>query len=482
MGRDQGAGMSFWKKFLIVKLCIRLAYLPLFLVFQPFPSAAQVSTASDAAYWNMNRALSGVTQEALANRGYVLNDPRTYATLSHMSNAARIGVTSAAGAAAGAGAVVLAGVTAPAWASVALFIGVSAVASYGINLALDSFVNWAFRSDQKIDSGAIFTPVPVSNALNTGGPYWSATFTGVGTAFGADGEALSRQAAHHNRARAGLSTTGVTCTYSSTSTPPVWNCGNGWASAYSYPSGSPVSCVAGAFSLSGSCQGYSFVQPVSTPAKTGISISTAVNDIPAQELSKPLNPQLVAAVANRLWQQAAAQPGYSGIPYPQSNPISTQEVTKWQQANPQVWPSVRDFVSPRADASTNTNSVALPSGVTQPATVPTTFTTSPNPATTNPASSSPLTNLGEDPAIGSPTLETPPTAQQILDPVLNMLPGHRSFTASSHQGICPTPTINLYGSHVMDAHCTLIDQNKSVIQGAMTFAWAVIALFIILSA
>ena len=474
--------MSFWKKLLIVKLCLRLVFLPFAFLFQHFPSAAQVTTASDAAYWNMNRTLSGVTQQALANRGYVSNDPRTYATLSHMSNAARVGVTSAAGAAAGAGAVVLAGVTAPAWASVALFIGVSAVASYGINLALDSLVNWLFRSDQKIDTAGMSLSTPT--AISVGGSYWvGSLIVGPGstnaTIYGGDGRTMAYQSEVAARNYLGLNTSNLICTLTTNSTNTYWSCGSYGSWMVYKTSGAPVNCAAGMYCTATT----SFASPILTsPGKTGVTIGTAVSDIPSTELSKQLNPQLVAAVANRLWQMAASQPGYAGIPYPASNPISTQEATQYQQANPQVWPSVRDFVSPRADASTNTNSVALPSGVTQPATVPTTFTTSPNPATTNPASTSPLINLGEDPAIGSPTLETPPTAQQILDPVLKMLPGHRTFTASTHQGTCPTPTINLYGSHVMDAHCTLIDQNKSVIQGAMTFAWAVIALFIILSA
>jgi len=35
---------------------------------------------------------------------------------------------------------------------------------------------------------------------------------------------------------------------------------------------------------------------------------------------------------------------------------------------------------------------------------------------------------------------------------------------------------------VLDAHCKLIDDNKAVLQLAMAFAWAALALFIVLSA
>lgn len=474
--------MKAWKKILIIKLCIRLAVMPVLLAFHQSIALAQVSTASDAAYWNMNRALSGVTQQALASRGYVSNDPRTYATLSHMSNAAKGGIVAAAGAAAGAGAVVLAGVTAPAWASVALFIGVSAVASYGINLALDSLVNWIFRSDQKINTAALSLGTPIEVSL--GGSYWSGSLlVGPGstntTIYGGDGRSMAYQSEVATRNYLGFNTTNLTCFLTSNSTITYWSCGAYGSWMVYKPSGSPVNCAAGMYCTATT----SFANPTLTvPAKTGVTIGTAVSDIPPEDLAKPLNPQLVAAIANRLWQMSAAQPGYSGVPYPASNPISTQEATQYQQANPQVWPSVRDFVNPRTDATTNTNTTALPSGATQPATVPTTFTTSPNPATVNPASSSTLTNLGEDPVTPAPQLEQIPTAQQILNPVLNLLPNHKSFTATSQSGQCPTPTIQLYGSHTLNAHCTIIEQNKSVIQAAMTFAWAAIALFIILSA
>jgi len=93
-----------------------------------------------------------------------------------------------------------------------------------------------------------------------------------------------------------------------------------------------------------------------------------------------------------------------------------------------------------------------------------------------------LANLGADPGTPAPQLENIPTAEQIVSPVLNMLPGHKSFTAASNPGTCPTPSIELYGTHTLNAHCVLLDANKSTIQIAMTFAWAALALFIILSA
>jgi hypothetical protein len=64
-----------------------------------------------------------------------------------------------------------------------------------------------------------------------------------------------------------------------------------------------------------------------------------------------------------------------------------------------------------------------------------------------------------------------------------MLPSLRSFNATGQTGTCPKPTVELLGKTILlDAHCTVIDPIKPTMQTVMLFAWAVIALFIILSA
>jgi hypothetical protein len=206
----------------------------------------------------------------------------------------------------------------------------------------------------------------------------------------------------------------------------------------------------------------------------------AVSALSQADLDKKLNPAVLAALANRAWQQAASQPGYDGLPYPQSNPITSAEVSTWTNANPQYAPSVRDFVSPNPTTTANPQPWALP---TNPTATTTTPATTPNANTVNPASANPQQNLGSDPATGAPQLEATPTAQQILQPVLNLVPTLRNFSASPHAGTCPKPSFSIVGKSItMEAHCTLIDNNKAVMQAAMAFAWAAIALFIILSA
>jgi hypothetical protein len=470
LGAYQGVGMKTFKRLIIYKLIFKLLFLSLWMPVQSFSQALPVYNPA-----NVSRSVSGVMQDGMRSRGFAANDPRFASTLSSSSTV--IGGVAGTTAAA----VVVGSVTAPAWATVALAAGIGAVVTYAVTLGVDGLFKWLFGSNT-IDVSQDGSNVSGAGFV-LGGSYWS-TGGPNGVIYGGDGIAVAREGYGQWASRWGIENSpscelisGNSIAKCTATVPDPYTGALASRQALFYSSGAPTSCNAGSFYLENSgCQPFAAVQGVNI---TGATPQQAIAALPQSELNKPLNPAVVAALANRAWQQAASQPGYDGLPYPQSNPITAPEVQRWIENNPTFAPRVGDFVSPNPVTSSQPNPWSFPSNPTQPVTTPVTPV---NPNVTNPAAQNPLNNLGPDPGIGSPTLETPPTAQQILDPVLNMLPGHRSFTASSHQGTCPTPSINLYGSHVLDAHCILIDQNKGVIQGAMTFAWAVIALFIILSA
>ncbi|MBA4214260.1 MAG: hypothetical protein C0449_14385 [Polaromonas sp.] len=461
--------MTLLKRLFIAKLAFKVFLLALLAPMQAYP---QTATASQAAAWNMNRALSGITQKALESRGYVATDPRTYSTLAGMSSTAG---AIAGGTAATVAAITLAGVTAPAWGSILLVAGVSSLVGVLVQLGVSGLVNWMFRGDQTVDQVAQpgqFNNCASGNTLL----YWDAIVGGQ-TVYACDGVDLARQAVHVNRPLTSGQSTAVTCVDATT----VVTCtnANGSANAFRRSGTMSASCGSGTYQVGTACVPYTFTPPGTVPSATAQTLQQAVTALPETEKAKPVNPQLVAAVANTLWQQAAAQPGYAGLPYPASNPISTEEAQAWMEANPGIWPTVGDFVAPNPVTSNSPQPWAMPSNPTAPVSTP---TTQPNPNATNPASQNPLTNLGPDPGTPAPTLETTPTAAQILDPVLNMLPDHRGFTAVSQTGTCPTPVIELYGRHTLDAHCVLIENNKSIIQAAAMVAWTVMALFIVLSA
>ena len=474
LGTYRGFGMTLWRRIIVFKLCFKLAIFPFLLSLDSYAVYAQATSTSQLGYWNMQHAMSGITREALAKRGFAGNDPRTYSTLQGMSNtaAALAGGTAAATV----GAITLAGITAPAWGTILLVAAVSSAVGIAVQLGVNGLINWLFRSDNKLDISGL--PQPVSNCtLGSTFEYWDANINGL-TVFACDGMNLAMQALHTRYPLAQGQSQQVSCVNAVT----VISCSNANGFGYAYRKTGTVSrtCGPGTYLAGTECIAYTFTPAPASPAATAQSMQQAFNALTEAEKQKALNPQLVATMANSLWQQAAALPGYAGFPYPSSNPITTAEATAWRLANPTYWPTVGDFVTPRPTTTTTPSPWALPSNPPTTSTSPL-LTTQPNPSVVNPATQS-LTNLGPDPATPAPELEAIPTAQDILNPVLNFLPNHKSFAAPSQAGQCPTPTITLYGTHTLNAHCTIIDQNKSIIQAAMTFAWAAIALFIILSA
>lgn len=443
---------------------IKLAFLVALL---PFRSLAL--SQSDPSYWNMNRALSGVTQSAMEARGFTASDPRYFGTTKAMGQTAITSASSAAGLAAGAGMVTLAGATAPAWASVLLVATVSAVVGFGVNLALNGLVNWLFRGDKKIDETVGAGSVDSSNGITAGGQGWRAS-DNVNFIWGGDYTAVGNQARYNIAARGGQAASFQPATCTQTSTYQA-SCGS---VVVSLLSAAPGTCPPGSFWMANACSVYGFAAGGNYTAQT---LQQAIDRIPASERSKPLNPQIVANVANQLWQQAASQPGYQGLPYPVSNPITAAEAQTWQSANAGYWPTVGDFVSPVATADTGAYSM-----VTNPTATTPTPATGTSPTSVNPSTQAQI-NLGEDPGVGKPTLEGTPTAQQILAPITGLLPDLRSLTVPAHTSACPQPVLSLWGkSMTVTAHCELTEANKGVIQAGMALAWALLALFIVLSA
>ena len=459
--------MSSWKRILIIKLVFKLILLSL---IAPLNALSQALPAPQPE--KVSRAVSGVLQGAMRNRGFASNDPRFWQTLARVG-----GTATAVGAGAGVAAVTLGAVTAPAWVSIAAGAAVGAIVTYAVMLAADGLVEWLFNEDGTIDFYAEGRYEGL-DSFSQGELVWKASSVGQDV-YGTDPVSVANQARMiwvEDQVARGypVSFSPRTCSQTSDS---MYSCSG---NILVLKTAAPIQCPTGTMVIGNVCAVPTFPNGTSEPLEQdGVSVQTAVDAIPDEDLNKPLNPALLAALTNQLWQQAASQPGYDGLPYPQNDPITAPEVLPWVQANPELAPTVADFVAPNPITPASPAPWVLPANPTDPVTTPATPV---NPSVTNPASENPLTNLGPDPGIGAPTLEAIPTAQDILDPILDMLPGHQNFTAASHDGICPTPSFTLYGTHTLTAHCTLIEENKSVIQGVMTFGWAVLALFIVLSA
>ncbi|WP_367848752.1 hypothetical protein [Rhodoferax sp. WC2427] len=420
---------------------------------------------------NVSRAMTGALMSRLQNSGFNPNDPRYGNTLARIS-------PQLSGVAGTAAAVTVGTVTAPGWASVALAVGVGAVITYAVNLGIDSLVRWLFRNDGKIDESGDSLPIQTSTAMTIGGAYWKVSFHSGNINIelaGGDGEAIARQGYFEY-----LSQTNQNTSSTPNCSPSTNQVACGVIFALRQASGAPTSCPAGSMFKNGMCSAYTFVSPAAVPQKTALTPQQATNDIPAVDLEKKLNPAIVAALVNKAWQQAAAQPGYDGLPYPQSKPITATEAATWTAQNPDYAPTIRDFTAPNPATTASPQPWALPQNPTAATTTP---ATTPNANTTNPAASNAQENLGADPAIGAPTLEQTPTAQMILQPILDLLPDLKNFSPTMASGICPRPTLNLFGhTQTFEAHCAILDNNRDVIRAAMVLAFTLSALLIILSA
>jgi hypothetical protein len=427
----------------------------------------------------MQSAISAAIQQKAIKRGFAQNDPRFGSTLNLVSGT----LGSVAGASAAA--VVAGAVTAPAWATVASAAGVGALVTAGVTLAVGGLVDWIFPSDP-----ASTTPItqhynqaqPMGNGLVAGGPYWRTSILSID---GSDAMSVIQTAISLNWVdtatvsyRAGTCTsstnpTKVSCLVSKvTKATGYEQTGYAAISATYVTSGAVANCQAGYVYKPSSC----IPVPSAQPADVALSAQAAINNLSAQELAKPLNPELVAVLADKTWRDAAAQPGYSGLPYLATDPISSTEVDAWRQANPSSWPTVQDYVSPQPSANSPWSMPVNPTATSQN---PTSGTST----STNPAAQSPLVNLGPDPGIGSPALESTPTAQQILQPLLNLFPDFKSLVIPSHQATCPKPSISAFGkTFVLESHCNLAEQVRTPLFSIMAAVWAMTAAFIVLRA
>ena len=188
---------------------------------------------------------------------------------------------------------------------------------------------------------------------------------------------------------------------------------------------------------------------------------------------------------NKLWKDASVQSGYQGIPHDALNPVTTATVQAYATANPLAYPTVAALVAPIGAVGSPAVTTGLAPSTTYNPTVPVVPATPVAPPTSTViAPPSATTDLGVDPNIRF-LPPVAPTAQSILDPILNMLPGWRTatFTAS---GDCPKPNINFAPFMnlvvTMESHCNLIEQNRALISSLMSGVWLLIAALIVLAA
>ncbi|TAL98236.1 MAG: hypothetical protein EPN73_03270 [Paraburkholderia sp.] len=228
------------------------------------------------------------------------------------------------------------------------------------------------------------------------------------------------------------------------------------------------------------------VAPVS-----GSDLSQIYPKMTASALATPLDPNTLAQLTNQSWQQAANQPGYQGLPYSVTQPVSYSDVQPWVASNPTAAPNVGDLFRPATDPNVTTvvisptvqpgdSSAPTPGSGTSTGTGSNVnVVNTPNVNVINKVS----VDLGADPGVQSPSMEATPTISAILSPLLNLLPDLKAWSVPAHTSACPEPVFSVFGhSYTMTAQCDLAEQNRTAIYTAFAAMFTLGALFIVLRA
>lgn len=450
-----------------------IASLVLLMSFQGGAFAAAVPVYSG----KVNKAVGGVIAQKVGKWGFAANDPRFGATMTGVSTAASaVAVGVATGAVATVG-----------WPALLIGAGISALASGAVALGQDALINWLWpdaNNPGKVQlSGSGMSSIPAySNGISAGqyawqvqGGYWGSPQEALSYVF-SNTIATYPQATFYNVVWVQNSPSQYTATYnwrnpqiglsaeqsaSKVATRVAYS-GMNCAAGTGYVSG--ASCTSAGLSLSGNGLGGTvYVPSWKTP-------DAAIADLPQSYTSQPLSDVMLAEAANAMWKQMGSN-APNALPWSSSDPITPDDVARWKAANPTIVPAVNDFIAPVAPTGSSTVQISDPGSTTNTGTAPTTPGTGA------------AVDLGVNPNIPAPTLETTPTASQIVEPVLNLMPDLKNFSVPAHTSSCATGSFEWGGrSFIIDTQCTLLEKNRTVIEGAILLFWVICSMFIVLKA
>lgn len=427
-------------------------------------TSLQAFAATVPAYnGKMNNAVASVIQFKVKKWGFAANDPRVTATFTGVGTGL---TTLALGVAGGA-------VAAVGWPALLVSAGIAAVVTGSITLALDSIYKWLFNADGTIttSSGGGGNGALVKGGAYVSGSYSSAQYPAPHTKAQADDD-WQRGCNPYNQ-----------CTGTTVEAGPIYQStenGNSPITVYHYDvkkgvnaytnfamilhaSGASMSCDTGKAADKGVCVS---IQTGSSDGLNNANPSAAVENVPASELGKAVSDQFLAGVANVAW-KAASNSG--GLPWTPSDPVTPADVAEWRAENPSNVPTVGDAIAPVS----NGNTVVIS---------PNTSGQAGNGPSTTPGSGTTV-DLGPNPNTPAPTLEATPTAQQILAPVLGLMPDLKTFAVPSHSAACPATSFAALGrTYALDSHCALLEANRQLIEAVMMLCWTLASVFIVLKA
>lgn len=458
----------------IQRIAILLCIVPLL-----WPINNSFAAAVPAYAGGVNRAVSSIVKFKQSKWGFSALDPRFKATMDAIGGAATsIAVGVATGAVATVG-----------WPALLIGAGVSAVASGAFSLGVGTLIDWIWGSgDDQKDVTLSGSGMGVTSLENI--PLMPDTYPAMIEKYGANRELFFVDSAWKIRR---FKTVDYLCLSSaSCSLPPPYN-SSSLEVGFSAPCSSASGCAIGSTAywgqvyvkgVAGNPYRNQVVWELRMPSGQLIGnpgyqsspkpVSQAIADLPQAASSAKLSPEMLAAIVNTMWKNAAADSTPNTIPWSASDPITPADILEWQAANPSLVPTVGDFIGPVAPPGSNSVPFPLPNVEDSSETDTHTGTG---------AGTSPTIDMGEDPHVGAPELEETPTASMILDPILNLLPDLRSFQVPAHSASCPRPSYNILGREFrLESHCDLLERYRSLIETACMLAFTILAITNVLRA
>lgn len=238
--------------------------------------------------------------------------------------------------------------------------------------------------------------------------------------------------------------------------------------------------------------------PIYSPPVTGTTYpntNAAVQGLTDAQKSAPVDAATLAAIANATLQAAQNVPG--SLPVVPSNPITAAQSQAEINTMGANAPTVGDLFAPvQTGQVANAGSALVPSStlgaaalagtLTSSATVPSADVNSGGVTAGAPPSTTVNVNLGPDPGVGSPGMETPPDGPTIMGPLVSGLAAYTGFSVALPAGVCPAPTFDFRPVWQLSVPstviCTLYDSVTVKISLVMTLCWSVCFLLIVLRA
>lgn len=318
-----------------------------FVICFSFPATAQTGYTNR---YEMQKAVNGILQHVTSSSGSPLNN-----TL--VGVAKSITTTSAA-----AGAGLLLASTAPTWGTVLGVAAIGGAVSYGVSVGLDSLVKWAFKSDSatpvvvtgssssissngivqgqlcySVDLGDICASSP-QEALTTH-VLTSTVFTDI-TAIDLVPEPVNSPAYFNGRMYY------ATVSGHRSDIPGIHSNMNGY---YIWQVNARTTCPVNFVQNGDHCVSsmIGMYKPTSGEIyTTQVTLTDALAQLSESQRSLAMSYESMALMVNQMWKHASSQPGYSGLPYSASNPVTTSHVQQWAQSNPTLYPKVSELASP----------------------------------------------------------------------------------------------------------------------------------------